>query len=560
MVIFYLVRPKFAIQGFLVVMVVLAGWILIFLARENIPKTISLLFWEPASFFPNSPTLLIDKISWAFSLGLISLTIGLTITSIAQLGQSVKSTQEQKSSILSNKEQLEPTTPEKKVSVPSEILETGITSNWSSWAGILIFTSLGLVAVSAGNMLTLLLAWAALDVVELAILLNQVLQSQLRERIVLAFSARMAGIGIALLAGIIPWSHGISLTFDSINQSTSIYLVLAAGLRLGVLPIHLPLFQNIPIRRSLGTILRLVPTAASYILLVRVAEVGVLGPATPYLLGFVALGGLYAGFHWMTASEELDGRPFWIIGTGSMAVASAIVKQPMACVAWSIASILTGGLIFSTAIRHKYIFPISLIGFICLSALPFTPTWAGTDLYQYSSFIINIINMPVFYLLTIAFLLVHSLLLGGFTRHSLRGIISTTNRPIEHLEQWVWFLYPIGLIFIIVTHILIGFLLQLNLHDIPLESWVMGAAAVIISVMIYYLFNRFSPVFLESTEWRNLPPRRSIYSIESIYRYFWKIYRFLTRMTSMISTILEGDGGILWALVLFTLIFVFLQR
>jgi hypothetical protein len=29
---------------------------------------------------------------------------------------------------------------------------------------------------------------------------------------------------------------------------------------------------------------------------------------------------------------------------------------------------------------------------------------------------------------------------------------------------------------------------------------------------------------------------------------------------SLFSTILEGDGGILWALVLFALIFVFLQR
>ncbi len=80
--------------------------------------------------------------------------------------------------------------------------------------GILILTSLGLVAVTAGNMLTLLLAWAALDVIELVILLGQMLQSKSRERIILAFSARMAGIGTVLLAGIIPWSQGPSLSFE----------------------------------------------------------------------------------------------------------------------------------------------------------------------------------------------------------------------------------------------------------------------------------------------------------------------------------------------------------
>jgi hypothetical protein len=424
----------------------------------------------------------------------------------------------------------------------------------------LIFSSFGLVAVCAGNMLTLLMAWAALDIIELVILLNQVLQSQVRERIVVAFTARMAGIGLALLAGIIPWSHGISLAFNSIDQSSSIYLVLAAGLRLGVLPFHLPIIQQLPIRRGLGTILRLVPAAASYILLVRVAEVGVLGPATPYLLGFAALGGLYAGFHWMTSGEELDGRPFWIIGTGSLAVASAILKQPLACAAWGIASILSGGLIFAMSIRHKNIIPALAIGLIGLSALPFSPTWAGTGLYQYSSSIVGVINPPLFYLLTISFLLVHALLLAGFARHGLRGLISAQKPTKEHIEKWVWLLYPIGLAFILVTHFLVGYMLQTSIRGTSLESWIMGIAAVILSVLIGLLFRRLSPGILEITEWRKGPASPSINSVESVYRLMWRFYRLLTRMTSMVSSILEGDGGILWALVLFALIFVFLQR
>jgi hypothetical protein len=353
MVIFNLARPKFGIQGFLVVLAILSGWIMVLLARADITQTITLLHWEPASFFPNSPTLLIDNISWSFSLGLMSLTMALTITSIAQMGQSLKPIPTQKINKIEVDEVQGASVTLINSSEPVAKQESGLSSNWRSWAGILILTSFGLVAVTAGNMLTLLLAWAALDISELVILLSQVLESRSRERIVLAFTARMAGIGMALLAGIIPWSEGITLSYDSINQSTSIFLVLAAGLRLGVLPIHLPLIQHIPLRRGLWTVLRLVPATSSLILLVRVAKIGVLGPATPYLLALTALAGLYAGIHWMSAREELKGQPLWLIGTASMAVASAILNRPMACIAWSMASILSGGLIFSMSIRHK---------------------------------------------------------------------------------------------------------------------------------------------------------------------------------------------------------------
>src|SRR4030042_6277199 len=363
MVIIHLARPKFSIQGFLVVLAVLAGWSMLFLVLSAIPQVISLIIWQPCSLFPDSPILLIDDISWYFALALISIALAVIITSIAQLGQSPKLEQNTKSN---NIEVSEIQGKSEEVISPGNsgtFVENGSTSNWQSWAGILVFTSFGLVAVSAGNMLTLMLAWAALDIIEVVILLGQVLQSKSRERIILAFTARMAGIGMVFLAGIIPWSQGTSLTFESISQATSLYLILAAGLRLGVFPLHLPLIQQLPMRRGLGTVLRLVPAASSYILLIRVAKVGVIGVATPYLIILTTLAGLYAGINWMNARDELHGRPFWVLGTSSLAVASAILNQPSACFAWSIASLLSGGLIFSTSMRHKNLLPIVFLGF-----------------------------------------------------------------------------------------------------------------------------------------------------------------------------------------------------
>lgn len=560
MLILYLVRPKFHIQGFLAVLAVLVGWIMVLLAKPITPQVITLLTWSPASFFPNSPSLLIDQISWYFALALVTLSLTVIITSIAQLGQSLPPSRTK----ISDRQNLPEARGSSGEASPAdasfEADEISQKSNWQSWAGISILTSLGLVAVTTGNMLTLLLAWAALDVVELVISLGQVLDSKLRERIVLAFTARMAGIGAVLLVGVIVWSNGQSLSFDSISRSTSIYLLLAACLRLGVLPLHLPHIQVLPLKRGLGTTLRLIPAASSYILLVRIAFVGVLGPATPYLLGLTALAGLYAAINWISARDELNGRPFWLLGTASLIIASAILNLPAACIAWSMVCILLGGFIFSMPIHHKNLVPIVFFGIINFSALPFTPAWQGTTLYQYPGNASYVLPTLFYYFIVVAFILVHSFLMVGFIRHAFRGIFPQETQMEGHFERWVWLLYPLGLVFIVATHFFIGYLLHPKINEIPFLMWIMGFLVTIISGFTLYALWHFSHAQWREKLSQRITPLDHLLSFDWFYRLFWSLYRSLSRLSRLFSAVLEGDGGILWALVLFALIFVFLQR
>lgn len=533
---------------------------MVLLARSSIPQVITLISWETIYITSVSPSLLIDEVSWYFALAIMSLTLALMITSIAQLGQSRK---QAKPAYTKNIEVIEIQGSSEEVtesSIPVVHEEISISTNWRSWAGILILTSLGLVAVTAGNMLTLLLAWAALDVIELVILLGQYPDSHSRERVILAFSARMAGIATVLLAGVIAWSQGLSLSFDVISQSTSIYLLLAAGLRLGVLPIHLPLLHEVTLRRGLGTALRLIPAASSYILLVRVANIGVLGAATGVLLVLTALGGVSAARNWLMARDELNGRPFWLIGTASLVVASAILNRPEACIAWSIASILSGGLVFSMSIRHKNLVAIILLGFLNFSAIPFTPTWLGTGIYQYSNPITSILSPFLFYSISFMFLLIEAILLAGLIRHSMREIFPALEQGSEHVERWVWFLYPLGLLFIIVSHMYIGFWLLPALSELPLSGWIMGVVATIIAGLFWYLSWRFPQAFSVRDQSNKASSFHKYISLDWFYQLVWSFYRLLVRFFALISTILEGEAGILWALVLFALIFVFLQR
>jgi hypothetical protein len=131
---------------------------------------------------------------------------------------------------------------------------------------------------------------------------------------------------------------------------------------------------------------------------------------------------------------------------------------------------------------------------------------------------------------------------------------------VEHVERWVWLLYPIALTFILVTNLLIGMLNQPRLAEASAIMWGMGAATIGVSIMFGYFLTRYLGVPFAIDQVRRADMRSSAFSLSWVYRFLWRIFRVLTRITSLVSAILEGDGGILWALVLFALIFVFLQR
>jgi hypothetical protein len=497
MLLFRLTWPRFAYHWLIAAGGVLVAWPLVLLASAQLPQAIQLVPWLPDALFPSWPMLLVDRLSWPYALALVTLVLGVILTDVARAPE----------------------------------------ADWAAWAGSLGLAALGIFAVLAGNPLTLLLAWTAIDLVELLVMLGQVKESSVRERLVIAFSARVLG-SLTLVAGVVAArSAGQSLSFAVIPPRASIFLLLAAGLRLGVLPLHLPLLQEVPLLRSLGTMSRLVPVAASLALLARTATADVMTSLAPVFLGLAGLAALFGGATWALAQDELDGRTGWILGMGSLAVAAAVRAQPAASLAWGMATLLSGGLLFLTSARDRRLSWITLLGLLGFSAMPFSPAWNGARLYA-----------GQFYPFLSVFLVAHALLLVGYLRHTLR-----VASPLIGVERWVWFLYPVGLALLPVTHLLFGWWTNPGIEDVPLAGWwvgpfVLGLAALMIawSRRIHHFPGWVIIIFAY------------IFSLSWIYRLFWSLYRWIGRLLSFFSTVLEGDGGVLWALlVLVLLILVF---
>lgn len=480
----------------------LIAWVSVFVWQAGMPLLLQLPLWQPEALFPQSPFFVADGVAWAFALSLVTLCLGVIVTAVAR------------------------------ANFPYPF----------SWIGVLILTALGVLAVTADNPLTLVLIWASLDLAELVSQLRLIEDPRQTERVVIAFASRVTGTLILLWANMISSAGGAVLDFRSSPPQAGLYLVIAAGLRLGVLPLHLPYTGESALRRGFGTGLRMVSAGSSLILLARIPPGGIESPFTPYLMLFVAVAALYSAWMWLRAPDELTGRPFWLIGMGSLAVAAALRANPIGATAWSCALILSGSALFLASAQNRWVTRALSIGAWGISSLPFSLTATGW-LSERSGLGFALPLM----------LASQAMLMAGLIRHGQR----TSNRTnFEGQPIWAKNAYPIGIFILLATILVLG-LTGWNGALKP-GNWVAGIVASILTAGLLWLTPRLRILNPVRAHWVR-PVGPSWFDL--IYQSLWNLYRAVGRVGNTVSTILEGESGIMWTLLFLALfITIFTQR
>jgi hypothetical protein len=470
----------------------LLGWISVIAWQAQMPVSLQFPAWQPEILFSQSPTFVGDGIAWTFSVSLATLCLAIILTAVVR------------------------------ANFPRPI----------NWVGTLILTSLGILAVLADNPLTLVLIWAAIDISELIAQMRVVEDPRLSERTVVAFASRVAGIFVLLWADMVSVANGQTLDFRSAAPQTGLYLVLAAGLRVGVLPLHLPYSGELSLRRGFGTGLRMISAASSLILLARIPATSLASPVTPYLLILVSLAAMYGGWQWLRAPDELTGRPFWLIGMGSLAIAAALRANPIGATAWGCGLILAGGALFLSSEQNRWLTRALLIGAWGVSALPFSLTATG-----WSSGVVP----PLLGWLAWPFLLAaHAMLLAGFVRQSLRLLtrVSSEEQPV-----WAKNVYPIGISLLLLVTILLGVFGWGG--TLQIGSWFGALITSLLTAGLIWLTPRLRILNPVRAHW--VRPTSSSW-LDWSYQALWGLYRQMGRVSNVISNVLEGESGVMWTL------------
>jgi hypothetical protein len=399
--------------------------------------------------------------------------------------------------------------------------------------------------------MTLVVTWTAVDLVESLLVFSTSAGRRMGEQTVAVFAVRVTGTLLVIVA--VLFAHSQALPFDlaPIPSSLAIFMLLASGLRLGVLPLNVPYSREVYAWRGLGTLIRMVGPATSLVVLGRMPEQVVLAEWNSVFLLLTALAALYGSGMWMVSDNELNGRPFWFIALAALAVASVINGNPQASIAWGMVLLFCGGVLFFFSARRRQILFIPLLGMLGIAGLPYNPAasgWFGLAGSQFSFF-------PLWYLISVLFLI------WGYLRHTMRP-----RDELYRMERWVHTVYPAGLVLLILGQWAVGLFGWPGSRTAGIwwTAIVLALAAAFGGILAFFL-RRFFNSDAATGRWISVLIQRvgavfgAVFRLGWLYQFTAWVYRVLQGVVQLITAMFEGDGGILWSLVILALLISLIQ-
>jgi hypothetical protein len=144
-------------------------------------------------------------------------------------------------------------------------------------------------------------------------------------------------------------------------------------------------------------------------------------------------------------------------------------------------------------------------------------------------------------------LLAHAMLITGFIRHSQRTLTRTSN---EKQPIWAKNVYPIGISLLLIMIILLG-LFGWN-GTLQIGNWIAASLAAVLTIGLLWLTPRLRILNPVRAHW--VRPSSAPW-LDWGYQALWNLFRRLGRISDTLSSVLEGESGIMWTL-LFLVLFI----
>lgn len=463
-----------------------AAWCLIWVLRIRLPEDVVLMTWDLGEVFTAPIILLVDAYSWPFAMALVSLLMAVLLITVTR----------------------------------------ALEDPWINWASDLAITGLGLLAVFSGNLLTMVMAWTVVDVLELLILYNRTTGRNIHNGVVRFFTTSVLGTFLALGAGLA--ADILTIRFDRWQPEYVGLLFLAVGFRIGILPLQTTYMPERHQQRGLGTILRLVPATTSVVLLTRLAQTPISQPLGSIMLGFVGVGAVYGGIAWMRARDPLRGRVYWILTVSGLAFGAGLVNQVDGVVVWGTSLVYAGGFVFLVNRSNQGLMPAMILAVFGISMLPLSPSISAAGVYVWP-----------FNLLVILLLAAQVGVFGGYMRQILRK-----KDQIMSEERSITMIHTLGVYMLPVMHFTAGSIFSPRVGRV--DNWYWGVGGFMLALGSAVVLYRRG-VKLPGTL---INPLEGFFSFNWVFVVVEWLFEQVQRGLLVVSDLLEGQGGMLWAILI----------
>jgi len=405
-----------------------------------------------------------------------------------------------------------------------------------NWAAILFVTAIGLLAVTSQNLTSVVIAWIGLDLVELIFWLytNNATRS---EEIVISFVSRLVGVLLISWSSILSYIPGSLVNLGTIPEAAGILIISAFIFRLGIIPFHLPR-KGEESNHGVMTVFRLISAGSALAIISRIPIASLPTNFQSYLLLIGELLSITGSLLWLFSPDGFSGLTYWIFSLSGLALSSTVIGNPVGSISCAITMILGGGLIFMYSHRNRKNLWLPILGLIGISTIPFSATasvWSNSISTNLIILIPQVISL--------------SIIGAGYIKHALLPD-ETSSKNSE--PDWITTTYKIGLFSLVFVLILLGLWGWQGARII--NTWWISGVVIILSLLIYLTVRR------QTEKLDRFQISASQFHSNLISNSFWMVYRAIRQVVQLITTILEGDAGILWSIVVMVLIItLFLQ-
>lgn len=401
------------------------------------------------------------------------------------------------------------------------------------WVAWLWLGTTAILAVVAGNIITLILLWTLIDLLDF-LFPRFVFKTIEPTPWTGAFIPRMLAILLLMLAVVFSFPSSINPSFESINPTTGVLLFFASLLHTGILPIEKKQKMEDYACQSFNFFTHLVLIVISLSLLSRLPVV-LFSPIFSQMLSVIFW--LLAVFFIILEFQEKTNMAYWDSAMVCLAAIAVLGGQAQSMSAWCTLICVGTGMHQFYIMRTARLNIFPWLALVAISALPFTvAAKALQGLIQENNHIWAIACLPIY-----------ALLLVDFNRNA-----NADKMNIGQVEIWYQAVYMFGLFLMI----LMPFELVVKITTYrasALQNWWLGAGVVTFAVA--------SMIITRKSILNEYGKRMKVLIIRVgkflNFRWLGKINTWLNlifhEVIFFITQLLEGEGGIIWAVVILAL-------
>lgn len=411
---------------------------------------------------------------------------------------------------------------------------------------ILTYAALAMIAMLAGNLLTVVTSWILLDIWTFIVLQNLQGDKKSTSPLITRLAINGGGVLLVLAVALIEGSAGgsSSLTSPLTSPKAAVLLALACLFRLGLLPPYIGQLQLPTGQRGLGTLFQLLPPVVALAVLARMLNTGIPGEALPWLRLAGGIGVIVGGLRWSMSTNISAAHPFLILGVSGIGVLVSSISptgQSAPLVAAGFLLLLAGAIIYLSEVYAPYhrIWPCA--AGLMLAGMPGTPGGVIADtlvqgVMSGDSPILVLLGVLGFIMMTI----------GSFR------YIYLPSQPWATADSLRRALFNLGLALPFIAAIGVGLRMP---GSYSLRAIIIFVTTTGVATLFLFWLRRLPKLNID--RWSRLV---SWLDPSPIYNVLWSSSLRLLRLARVLGDILEGEGAMLWMIVILLLLFLAFRR